>query len=88
MLLQHDGSEEGGFQAMRAVVIDDAAETAERRSSSRLGVVRQTVEKPLHSERRAQTGDQTTFAQGKGPGGRRTAFGWIGLCAALTPPRA
>jgi len=61
--------EEDRFETVRAAVAHDAAKGALRRPSVRLLVVRQTVEIPLHGERRAQTRDEPLLARRESRGG-------------------
>ena len=69
-------SEEGGFEAVRAPVAHDAAETPERRAAGRrLGVVRQLVEVMLYGEGCAEPCDDSTLAR------RETGERWRSLVA-------
>jgi hypothetical protein len=64
VLLEHDGGEEGGLEAMRGAVADDAAEAAQGRAAGRrLGVIRQAVQIVLNGERRPQPRDQAALAR-------------------------
>ena len=55
---EDDGREERRFETVRAAVLDDAAEAAQRRAPARLLVVGQRVQVRLHRARRAQPRDR------------------------------
>ena len=62
MLLEDDGGKERRLEAVGAVVRDDAAERAERRTH-RLVVVRHRVQVRLHTLRRIQARDEPPFSR-------------------------
>ena len=78
VLFEYGRRKQRRFEAMRGVMADDAAKTAQRGASGRrLGVVGKRVQLPLHVERRAQPRDQPAF-------GRREA---AALCPLPSAPK-
>jgi len=62
MLFKDDGGKEGGFQAVSAPVVDDAAKASQRGASARLLVVGQRVQVALNGSRRPQLRDEPALA--------------------------
>jgi hypothetical protein len=64
VLLENDGGEERGLEAVGRPVADDPSKAPQRRARGRrLQIVRQAVEETLDSERRPKPCDQPALAR-------------------------